>query len=190
MLGIAIMIALCVIAVALIAIIVLMIISLVKKKSVQASAPTPAPAPGPEVPLPMGETAFAGEYTIQLSDMRHPGQKWKLPITGEIVIGRDPDCTLVLTDSRVSRNHCKISVGRDGLLVTNLSETNETKQNGLRISGDAPLRAGDILKLGHDELRVEFIKSQSGFDSYEPASRSSSDRYAQRPSGDETRHFF
>lgn len=175
-------IALGVIAVALIVIIVLMSISLKKKKS--------SPDYFPDV-LPTEKTAFAGEYTIQFSDIRHPGQKWKLPVTGEITIGREPDCTLVLTDPRVSRHHCKVSAGEHGLLITNLSETNETKLNGVRVSGDAPLRAGDVLKLGHEELRADFIKSQSGFDSYElhpqddyippsPPSRTH----------DNTRHFF
>lgn len=182
--------ALGVIAVALIAIVVLLIIFLVKKKSAPTPAPTPEERTAPPVEPPKQETVFAGEYTIQLSDIRHPGQKWKLSVTNEIVIGRETDCDLVLTDVRVSRHHCRIFVHQDGLFVTNLSETNETKHNGLRISGSNPLKAGDILKVGHDELRVDFIQSLGGFSSYESVSQSSQVSREKRPTSDDTRHFF
>lgn len=190
MLEIGIAIALGVIAVALIVIVVLLVILLVKKKPAPAPISTSAPVTGQDAEPQMGKTTFAGEYTIQLSDMRHPGQKWKLSVMDKIIIGRDADCTLVLTDLRVSRHHCEISVGQNGLLVSNLSETNETKQNGLRVSKNAPLCAGDILKLGHDELRVDFIKSVDGFDSYESTARNAPDRYTQHPSSNDTLHFF
>lgn len=183
-------IALGVIAVALIAIVVLMIILLAKKKSAPASAPVQEIRQTSSSEPPKQKTAFAGEYTIQFSDMRHPGQKWKLPVMDEIVIGRETDCALVLTDVRVSRHHCRIFVGQDGLFVSNLSETNETKHNGLRIPGSDPLKAGDILKIGHDELRVDFIQSLGGFSSYESVPQSSQASHEKRPTSDDTRHFF
>ena len=188
MVGIAI--ALGVIAVALIAIAILLIILLVKKKPAPAPETKTETQPTPAAEPPKQETAFAGEYTIQLSDIRRPGQKWKLSVTGEVLIGRETDCDLVLADARVSRHHCRISVGQDGLFVANLSEINETKHNGLRISGSNTLNAGDILKIGHDELRVDFIQSFGDFSSYESASQSAQASHEKRPTSDDTKHFF
>lgn len=176
--------ALGVIAVALVAIVVLLIIFLVRKKPAPPPAPVREDRPAPPPPPP---TAFAGEYTIQLSDIRHPGQKWKLSVTDEAVIGRETDCALVLTDARVSRHHCRISVGQGGLLVTNLSETNETKHNGLRITGSDPLNAGDVLKLGHDELRVDFIQALGEPLHSSPGPRTDPKKHL---TSDDTRHFF
>ena len=35
--------------------------------------------------------------------------------SGEVVIGRSPDCQIVLRDFGISRNHAKVVVGEDGL---------------------------------------------------------------------------
>lgn len=168
-------IALGVIAAALIVLIVLMI----RKSRGPAPTVSPAPAPVPQTP-PSERTMFAGEYMIQLSDVRHPGQKWKKLVIGEITIGRDPGCALVLTDSGVSRHHCKITADEAGLLLSNLSDTNQTEHNGRWVSGDVLLKAGDVLKLGRDELRVDFIKSQSSSYLYKQAPPD------EAPAGDET----
>ena len=40
---------------------------------------------------------------------------------GEVVIGRSPDCQIVLKDFGISRNHAKIVVGEDGASASSTS---------------------------------------------------------------------
>lgn len=73
---------------------------------------------------------------------------------GETVVGRGEDCDLRLSDSRVSRHHCRL-VLIDGLLrVIDLSSTNGTFVNGRAVQ-EATLDNGDRLAVGRINLTVE-----------------------------------
>ena len=66
----------------------------------------------------------------------------------EALIGRDPECTVLLSgSSEVSRRHSAIR--RDGALIsiTDLSSRNGTFVNGVRV-GVAPLQLGDVVRIG------------------------------------------
>ncbi len=76
-----------------------------------------------------------------------------LPV-GETIVGRGEDCDLRLSDSRVSRHHCRL-VLTDGLLrVIDLSSTNGTFVNGRAVQ-EATLDNGDRLAVGRINLTVE-----------------------------------
>lgn len=71
---------------------------------------------------------------------------------GELIIGRHPDCDLVLHDATVSRYHARL-VYRDGAwVIQDLESRNGTVLNGHAVKR-ALLRPGDRLDLG--ELRLE-----------------------------------
>jgi adenylate cyclase len=72
--------------------------------------------------------------------------------SGEVVIGRAPDCQIVLRDVGISRNHAKLVVGEDGTVrIVDLKSKNGTQVNGVAVV-EAPLKDGDRVLLGKFEL--------------------------------------
>ncbi len=76
---------------------------------------------------------------------------------GEILVGRDPDCDLVLTDPRVSRRHARIWVESGLLLIEDAESSAGTLVNGAPIERAVPLRVEDRLQLGTTEIAVRWI---------------------------------
>lgn len=70
----------------------------------------------------------------------------------DFLIGREGACDLSLSDSRVSRRHCRISFVRETAWLTDLESTNGTELNGQRIEVSSPLRDGDVITLGGQAL--------------------------------------
>lgn len=71
----------------------------------------------------------------------------------EIVIGRDEDCQLVISDIAVSRKHSKITLERGRFLLTDLGSGNGTWLNGDRVNGSVELSPGDEIVIGERTLR-------------------------------------
>jgi FHA domain-containing protein len=72
----------------------------------------------------------------------------------ELVIGRHPDCDVVIGDETVSRRHAQLTFRDEGWIVQDLRSTNGTRLNG-RSVGRCRLRPGDRLGLGSQLLRVD-----------------------------------
>jgi adenylate cyclase len=71
---------------------------------------------------------------------------------GEVMIGRSPDCQIVLRDFGISRNHAKVVVDEDGAArIVDLKSKNGTQVNHVPVV-EAPLRDGDRITLGKFEL--------------------------------------
>jgi DNA-binding response OmpR family regulator len=64
------------------------------------------------------------------------------------VVGRAPDCDLVLAEARVSRHHAELRREGDGLWLADLGSTNGSQLNGQRLSRPLPLKDGDVLEFG------------------------------------------
>jgi len=79
--------------------------------------------------------------------------------TGEVVIGRSPDCQVVLKDFGISRNHAKLVVDEDGVRILDLKSKNGTQVNGVPIL-EARLKDGDRILLG--KFQLTFAKSLEG----------------------------
>jgi len=79
--------------------------------------------------------------------------------TGEVVLGRSPDCQVVLKDFGISRNHAKIVVDGDGVRILDLKSKNGTTVNGQPIV-EAFLKDGDKILLG--KLPITFSKTLEG----------------------------
>jgi adenylate cyclase len=71
--------------------------------------------------------------------------------SGEVVIGRSPECQIVLKDFGISRTHAKITVDDDGVRICDLKSKNGTSLNGVPIV-EAPLNDGDRILLGSFQL--------------------------------------
>ena len=71
-----------------------------------------------------------------------------------LTIGRSADNDLVLSDSRVSRHHARISGRRGTLVYSDLGSTNGSRVNGVDV-GELVLGAGDRIELGDTVIIVE-----------------------------------
>lgn len=69
-------------------------------------------------------------------------------------IGRLEDNTFTIGDPSVSSHHCEVLLRGGEVIVRDLNSTNGTYINGERIT-EAPLKPGQILRLGQVELRLE-----------------------------------
>lgn len=78
-------------------------------------------------------------------------QEVDLPL-GATLIGRDADCHVTLDDPLVSRRHARILVGSDRTVVEDLGSRNGVFVNGLGVRGATPLRDGDRLRIGTQQL--------------------------------------
>ena len=73
---------------------------------------------------------------------------------GETVIGRSPYCSIVLSNTRASRQHCAITWDERGLTLADLGSSNGTYLNGAKLLSAQRLQAGDVLAVGTDMLEV------------------------------------
>ncbi len=71
-----------------------------------------------------------------------------------LAIGRLADCDLVLDGDDVSRRHARLVVTPEGPVLVDRSRFG-TALNGEQIVGPTLVRLGDVLRIGHHELRVE-----------------------------------
>jgi adenylate cyclase len=79
--------------------------------------------------------------------------------SGEVVIGRSPECQVVLKDFGISRNHAKIVVADEGVRIVDLKSKNGTQVNGVPVV-EAPLKDGDRILLG--KFQISFGKTLEG----------------------------
>ncbi|RMG10374.1 MAG: FHA domain-containing protein [Planctomycetota bacterium] len=126
--------------------------------AVPPRAPTGAP-PAEPAHAPAGATASA---TARPASVRPTGEPaaWldcppfdPVPVRGELRVGRDPDCALVLPHVAVSFLHALVRDGPEGLEVEDRS-LGGTYLNGERVLLSA-LRPGDTLTVGPYAVRVE-----------------------------------
>jgi adenylate cyclase len=76
--------------------------------------------------------------------------------SGEVVIGRSPECQVVLKDFGISRQHAKVWVGEDGVRIMDLKSKNGTQVNAVSVV-EAPLHDGDRILLG--KFQITFSKT-------------------------------
>ncbi len=96
------------------------------------------------------------------------GEAWTdAPVTGSVaVLGRAPDCSVVIADRTVSRRHVRVEHGSDGFRITHLGGLAGLWVDGRQV-GEAVLQSGQAFGLGRGYL-VECHRS-APFDEYEVA---------------------
>lgn len=80
-------------------------------------------------------------------------QEWEVE-DAVISIGRDPLCTVVLDDPKVSRIHCEIVRSDGQYILMDRNSTNGSYVNGLKVAKQA-LSPGDSVQLGSTDFSVE-----------------------------------
>jgi ABC transport system ATP-binding/permease protein len=79
---------------------------------------------------------------------------FRVPSGSIRTVGRAQRADIIVDAALVSRLHCRLEAGRDGLEVIDLSSTNGTFVNGRRVHR-ATLTVGDRLRVGRVELTIE-----------------------------------
>ena len=92
---------------------------------------------------------------VQRSPSLEQGDEFALN-SAPLTLGRGGQNDLVLGgDEFASARHARIEVRGDGAWVQDLESTNGTFVNGSRVAGAQRLDAGDVLRVGETDLRVE-----------------------------------
>jgi len=122
------------------------------------------------------ETRSGGEFTQDAGNTRRVNVPVNLRIRsasgersraleGELVIGTDPGCGLMLDDAFASGVHCRLILDGGRIQLFDLGSTNGTWVNGLRV-GHAELSLGSTLRIGETEISVEAV-DRSGESAFE-----------------------
>jgi adenylate cyclase len=90
--------------------------------------------------------------------------------SGEVVIGRSPECQIVLRDFGISRTHAKVVAEPSGVRIVDLKSKNGTQVNGVQVM-DAALRDGDRILLGKFQITfTDALESRVVLDDEKPLS--------------------
>jgi transcriptional regulator with XRE-family HTH domain len=104
-------------------------------------------------------------WTLQVREAS--GSERAVPLgTAAVTVGRDAECTLVVSSPFVSRRHARIELGPDSPTVTDLGSRNGILVNGARLERPQTLWPGDVLTLG--DIRITCQRESIA----EPATRS------------------
>jgi len=77
-------------------------------------------------------------------------------VTGEITLGRDPACTIVVDDDAyVSQIHLRVFDYDGQPMVEDLGSTNGTYHNGVKLNGAKLLHQGDRLQVGTTVIEAQ-----------------------------------
>ncbi|KGE72401.1 FHA domain-containing protein [Spirochaeta lutea] len=86
--------------------------------------------------------------------LRYGGNKTL--VTDRIVIGRAPDCDIVLSDNLTSRHHAVVQRIKSAYFITDQHSTNGVYVNGKKIQPGTYVRlsAADSITIGRTELHL------------------------------------
>jgi pSer/pThr/pTyr-binding forkhead associated (FHA) protein len=76
----------------------------------------------------------------------------EIPIKPDMVLGRQAECDLQLTEGHASRRHAKLFFAEDAVWVEDLNSANGTFVNGAKITGKVRLSSGDRLRFDVEEF--------------------------------------
>ena len=107
-------------------------------------------------------TVGVGEFVEMRGGTLTPAKGPPVPITGEpLVVGRAPECGLVLDDPKASSTHFEVVASRHGVRLRDLSSRNGTFLDGTRcievyLTSPVTLRVGDTrLAFAPRDVKVE-----------------------------------
>ena len=108
----------------------------------EAGIPTPAPLP----PQAHGTLVVLGGPALQAGSV--------VEIAGTTTFGRGAECSVTLDDDFVSSRHASVDARDGALWIEDAGSTNGTFVNGARVTSERQLHPGDVIRIGHTDLRV------------------------------------
>ncbi len=85
--------------------------------------------------------------SLQILKSPGAGQGSLVALTGDLVIGREADCGIVIPANSVSRRHAKIVKGQGAYLIEDLESRNGTYVNNQAISSRVALKDNDRIRI-------------------------------------------
>ena len=73
------------------------------------------------------------------------GQRW--PLRAAVLIGREPECDIVIAERQVSRHHARFIPTPKGILLEDMGSKNGTHHNGLPLIDATLLEDGDVIQI-------------------------------------------
>ncbi|WP_224242020.1 FHA domain-containing protein [Hyalangium gracile] len=86
-------------------------------------------------------------FQLKIAEGKDAGKEFEFD-QDSVLIGRTPECDVVLYDAGVSRKHCRIFEEGNRFLIEDMGSSNGTKVNGSPITKKRALEDGDQLTLG------------------------------------------
>jgi adenylate cyclase len=97
-------------------------------------------------------------FTVSYSDAA--GTSHRVPLDeGETLIGRATNCHIILNVASVSRHHARLRVTGDRCTLSDAGSTYGTHLNGVSLTSETPLKAGDTFHCGAVAFTFEQIVS-------------------------------
>ena len=107
--------------------------------------------------IPHLREVVAAERAHYLFIVDGPDKGRRIPIgANPVVIGRSAPADIVLQDPQISRNHCRVCLAMDEIIVIDLESSNGTYIDGKRLAGGGPLGVGARLQVGSHVLEHEY----------------------------------
>jgi pSer/pThr/pTyr-binding forkhead associated (FHA) protein len=120
----------------------------------RATPPTPAPAGLAAVRQPVRQDAAGGApRTLVVTQGSLKGTTISLG-QAPILIGRAPECTLVLEDDYASGRHARLSLQQGAWMVEDLGSTNGTFLGRNRVQAPTPVSPGSPVRIGRTVLEL------------------------------------
>jgi hypothetical protein len=123
-----------------------------------AGAPAPVSAPADGAPAPRWGRGRCKGAPTTLVVTEGPLTGTTLPLrSGGLLIGRNPECALVLDDDYASGRHCRIypdPTNRGGWVVEDLGSTNGTFIGRDKLTSARPVEIGTTLRIGKTVLEL------------------------------------
>src|SRR5690349_21799196 len=83
------------------------------------------------------------------------GKEREVTLSGDTIIGRAEGCDLVLAEGGVSRQHAKMTLKGESVVVEDTGSANGTYIEGQRVGAPTIVPPGKTLQIGDYELRVK-----------------------------------
>lgn len=87
------------------------------------------------------------------------GQNWVLS-KDELILGREPDCDIVIPDRQVSRQHARFVRVGGTFTIEDLGSKNGTHVNGATLEGPKSLQDGDLIQVALI-AKLQFVGSEA-----------------------------
>ncbi len=78
-----------------------------------------------------------------------------VPVRGNLLAGRSPDCSLEVPDPNASRKHTQVLFDGTSLTCADNGSSNGTFVNEIRLTQPVLVKPGDVIRLGETRLRVQ-----------------------------------